>query len=604
MKPWQHLWALIRYRPWLYLANCTLWTLVHLSPLVPGLLAKWFFDALTGSAPAGLGPWSLIALTAATALARILFIWGGAEADSLHRFNMKSLLRRNLFAQLLRRPGARALPDSPGAVLSTFRDDGAQVEDTISFALDQIGMWAFVVGVLAILVRINAPIAAFTFGPLFLVVLVTRFAAARVEEYRRTSRAATERVTSLLGEIFGATSAIQVAAAETHVLGHLRQLNATRRRAMVRDRTLTQVIDSFNANTVSLGTGLILLLAAGSMRDGTFTVGDFALFVYYLNFVSEFTFWFGHFISLYQQTAVSFARMTTLLQGAPPATLTASAPLHLRGDLPAAAPVPAASSAPLAELSVEGLSYRHPGAPTEAGWERGIVDISFTVPHGAFVVVTGRIGAGKTTLLRALLGLLPADAGTVRWNGQPVADPATFCVPPRCAYVPQVPRLFSDSLRENILLGLPEAEADLPAALHTAVLTPDLAAMPDGLATTVGARGVRLSGGQVQRVAAARMLVRNAELLVVDDLSSALDVTTERQLWDRLLARPGVTCLAVSHRRAVLTRADQIIVLQDGRVAVSGTLEQLLVDSEEFQRLWHGELAAEASPPDAADVAK
>ena len=86
--------------------------------------------------------------------------------------------------------------------------------------------------------------------------------------------------------------------------------------------------------------------------------------------------------------------------------------------------------------------------------QRGIAEISFAVPRGAFVVVTGRIGSGKTTLLRAALGLLPADAGQVLWNGAPIADPATFCVPPHCAYVPQVPRLFSDSLRENVLLGL------------------------------------------------------------------------------------------------------------------------------------------------------
>jgi len=182
----------------------------------------------------------------------------------------------------------------------------------------------------------------------------------------------------------------------------------------------------------------------------------------------------------------------------------------------------------------------------------------------------------------------------VRWNGEPVADPSAFCIPPRCAYVPQVPRLFSDSLRENILLGLPEAGADLPTALHAAVLEPDLAAMPAGLDTAIGARGVRLSGGQVQRVAAARMLVREAELLVVDDLSSALDVATERQLWDRLLARPGVTCLAVSHRRAVLTRADQIIVLKDARIEAIGTPERLLAESDEFQRLWHGDIVAEA----------
>ena len=590
MTTMQFLWRMMRYRPWLYLVNCLFWSLIHASPLLPGLIALAFFNELSKSSHLSSGIWALIALLVMTALARVLVLLGGALTDILHRFSMSALLRRNLLERILERPGARAVPDSPGEAISRFRDDAELAEDAISWTLDSIGTALFAIIAVAILLTINARITLLVFFPLAGVVAIVQAARKRLEKYRIASRQATGKVTSAIGEIFGTVQAIQVAGAEGPVTEHFHTLNEQRRIVMLKDAVLTQMLDSTFENTVGLGTGFILILAAQAMRTADFSVGDLALFIYYLTFVADFTHEFGMLLAHYTQTRVSFQRMVKLLQGAPPATLVKHNPLYLSGPLPGSLsgrrdPLESPETQRLTTLEARELTYRYP----DTG--RGIEGINLCLRRGTLTVVTGRIAAGKTTLLRVLLGLLPKDAGEIRWNGELVEDLASFFVPPRSAYTAQVPQLFSATLKENILLGLPEDAVDLPAAIHTAVMERDVAELEKGLETVIGTRGVKLSGGQAQRTAAARMFVRDAELLVCDDLSSALDVETERTLWERLFAQRETTCLVVSHRRAVLQRADNIIVLKEGRVEAQGSLEQLLDTSEEMQRLWRGDVA-------------
>jgi len=145
-----------------------------------------------------------------------------------------------------------------------------------------------------------------------------------------------------------------------------------------------------------------------------------------------------------------------------------------------------------------------------------------------------------------------------------IDDPAAWFVPPNAAYLPQVPNLFSESLADNITLGRDTARLD--EVLELTTLQTDLADMSQGVHTTVGARGLRLSGGQAQRVATARALFTKPELLVVDDVSSALDVNTERELWQRLRSDGSSTIIAISHRQLALDQADQVITMEAGRV--------------------------------------
>jgi ATP-binding cassette subfamily B protein len=228
------------------------------------------------------------------------------------------------------------------------------------------------------------------------------------------------------------------------------------------------------------------------------------------------------------------------------------------------APLPAEPSRiPLQRLELRNVTAIHDDGT------RGVIDVDLTIEVGELVLLLGQIGSGKSSLLAAICGLTDRT-GDIRWNGRKVDDVQSFLRPQQVAYVAQVPRVLSGSFADNIRLDHDRA---LNRAIDSACLADDIEDA-GGVDTLIGHRGVRLSGGQAQRLALARAMATDSELLLADDISSALDATTEVQLWDSLRAH-RTTVIGATSKRAALAHADRVVVLVKGHIAAVGPWVEL-----------------------------
>jgi ABC-type multidrug transport system fused ATPase/permease subunit len=386
-------------------------------------------------------------------------------------------------------------------------------------------------------------LAATTFGP-------------QLERSARRTVAARAAFATALVSSLSAARTVKLAGATRPVLAHLARLDRHRS-----DRQRREIsVQVWARSTPAILSGLLPLGAWALYLSGGLSAGATLVAVSTLGSARWFAWTTASLVSQLPSARV-WTRRTVAMSGVG----AYSAPLPGVDLSAGTAPAPAvAPRYPLGRLELAGFTAVHEDGTL------GVRDIDLTVERGQLVLVVGPVGSGKSSLLRALAGIVH-HTGVLRWNTQPVTEPELFLRPNQVGYVAQLPRVLSGTVADNIRLG---HEVDAASAVSTAQLEHDLATAGGGLGLLIGHKGTRLSGGQLQRLALARALAPRTELLIADDVSSALDVTTELDLW-RALREHGVTVVGSTSKRAALAQADHVVVLIAGLAVAQGSWPEL-----------------------------
>ncbi len=360
------------------------------------------------------------------------------------------------------------------------------------------------------------------------------------------------------------------------------RLNATTQKILKLELKKVKYIRSLSfiqGTAVNLLRTCILFLMLYLIFTQKITVGQFFSLLFYSFFIFGPMQELGHMINVYRETEVSLANFRKILE--------------TPRDPKPANPVPLAD---IEELEFEGVGFMHQTASSPA-----LTDISFTVKRGETIAFVGPSGAGKTTLVKLLVGLYPAKAGRILYNGLSSTSVDLDRLRERIGLVTQDAQLFSGTIRENLLFVNPRAtDAQCLDVLHKAAANTLLARADKGLDTVIGEGGVKVSGGEKQRLSIARALLRDPHLLVFDEATSSLDSLTEeeisRTMRDVAVSREVITIL-IAHRLSTVMHADRIYVLERGKIVEAGQHDDLLQRTGLYYAMWRQQVGERRTTP-------
>jgi ABC-type multidrug transport system fused ATPase/permease subunit len=467
----------------------------------------------------------------------------------------RQMLRINL-RLLYGQTGARRVSSHTPAEVIAQAGDNERVIILADNVVDQFTCLFIIVGMTVIAA---SPLPALFFASTMIVsgVVATMFGRVLERSGRRTVSARAAFATALVSSLSSART-VKLAGATGPVLAHLARLDRVRS-----DRQRTEISAQVLArSTPSVVSGLLPVAAWALYLSGHLSAAATLIAVSTLGSARWFAWTSASLISQLPSARV-WTRRTVAMAGVGAYSSTVDGVDLSAGTAPAPVAPP---RNPLRRLDLASFAAVH-----EDG-TRGTYGVDLTIHRGQLVLFVGPVGSGKSSLLRAMAGIVH-HTGTMRWNGEAVTEPELFLRPNQVGYVGQLPRVLSGTIADNIQLG---HQVDLESALAAAQMRHDLATVGGGPDLLIGHKGTRLSGGQLQRLALARALAPETELLIADDVSSALDVTTELDLW-RALRERGVTVVGSTSKRAALAHADVVVVLIAGEVVAEGRWDELAV---------------------------